>query len=78
MPGASSCLLQVLLVLLERGGTYAAQLAACQHGLEDIARVHGAVAARARAHLQAKQGLREPHKYMSRWLGHCFIKQDAD
>ena len=41
-------LLDVLAVLVERGGAHAAQLAAGEHGLEQVGRVHGALG-RARA-----------------------------
>ena len=42
-------LLDVLLVLVERGGSDTVELAAGQHGLEQVARVHGPLG-RARAH----------------------------
>ena len=43
-------LFDVLAVLVERGGADGMQLAACQGGLEHVARVHGAIARGTGAH----------------------------
>ena len=48
-PLQGGVLLDVLAVLVQRGGADQAQLAAGQHGLEHVARVHGALAGRAGA-----------------------------